>query len=69
MKITYNSKIKYVRVKDFQQQFSLSKAQAYKLLSLPEMKKAIIYTGERSMRVNIDLAFEIMQALFNYELR
>lgn len=59
------SRVKYVTPKEFQEQYSLSKAQAYKLLAMPEMQEAIIKTGEKSKRVNLDRAFEIMQQLFN----
>lgn len=59
------SRVKYVTPKEFQEQYSLSKAQAYKLLAMPEMQEAIIKTGEKSKKVNLDRAFEIMQQLFN----
>ena len=56
---------KYVTVKEFRQQYSLSNGQAYKLLAMPEMKDAIIKVGDKSMRVDLDKAFEIMQETFN----
>lgn len=59
------SRAKYITPKEFQEQYCLSKAQAYKLLAMPEMQEAIIKTGEKSKRVNLDRAFEIMQQLFN----
>ena len=55
---------KYVTVKDFQNQYSLSRAQAYKILARDEMKDAVIKTGEKSIRVDLDLAFSIMQQIY-----
>jgi len=59
------ARVKYVTPKEFKEQYSLSKAQAYRLLAMPEMQEAIIKTGEKSKRINLDRAFEIMQQLFN----
>ena len=59
------ARAKYVTVKEFQNQYSMSKAQAYKILAMPELEEAIIKTGEKSIRVNLDKAFEIMQQIFN----
>ena len=64
-KLQEKARVKYVTPKEFQEQYSLSKAQAYKLLAMPEMREAIIKTGEKSKKVNLDRAFEIMQQLFN----
>lgn len=58
------ARIKYVTVKEFKEQYSLSKSQAYKILSMPEMEEAIIKVGEKGKRINIDKAFEIMQQIF-----
>lgn len=59
------ARVKYVTVKEFQEQYSLSRPQAYKILAMPEMQEAVIKTGEKSKRVNLDRAFEIMCQLFN----
>ena len=56
---------KYITVKDFQNQYSLSRAQAYKILARPEFDEAKIKTGKRSIRIDLDRAFEIMQQIFN----
>jgi hypothetical protein len=56
---------KYVTVKQFGEQYSLSKAHAYRLLSRPEFKEAVIKIGDAGIRVDLDKAFEIMQMLFN----
>lgn len=58
------ARVKYVTPKEFKEQYSLSKAQAYKLLKLPEMQEAIMKVGEKGLRVNLDKAFEIMQKIF-----
>ena len=58
------SRRKYVSAKEFANQYSLSKAQAYNILKKPEMKDAIIRTGKKSIRIDIDLAFEIMQQIY-----
>lgn len=58
------ARTKYVTVKDFQEQYSLSKAQAYKILARPEMQEVKIKVGEKGIRINLDRAFEIMQQIF-----
>lgn len=58
------ARTKYVTVKEFQEQYSLSQAQAYKILSLPELQEAVIKTGTKNKKVNLDRAFEIMQQIF-----
>jgi hypothetical protein len=58
------ARAKYITVKDFQEQYSLSRAQAYKILAMPEMEEAKIKTGQKSIRINLDRAFEIMQQIF-----
>ncbi len=54
----------YISVKDFANQYHLSKSQAYNILKRPEMREAIIKTGKKSIRIDIDLAFEIMQQIY-----
>lgn len=63
-KLQEKARIKYVTVKQFQDQYSLSKSQAYKILAMPEMEEAKIKAGEKLIRVNLDRAFEIMQQIF-----
>ncbi len=58
------ARTKYITVKQFQEQFSISKAQAYKILARPEMEEAKIKVGEKAIRINLDRAFEIMQQIF-----
>lgn len=63
-KLQERARAKYVTVKEFQEQYSLSQAQAYKILSLPELQEAVIKTGPKNKKVNLDRAFEIMQQIF-----
>ena len=58
------ARTKYMTVKEFQEQYSLSRSQAYKILAMPEMQEAVAKTGTRSKKVNLDKAFEIMQQIF-----
>lgn len=55
---------KYITVKQFTEQYSLSKAQAYRILAMPEMEEAVIKIGTAGKRIDIDRAFEIMQQIF-----
>jgi predicted DNA-binding ArsR family transcriptional regulator len=55
---------KYVTVKEFQEQYSLSRAQAYKILARTEMEETKIRVGEKGIRIDLDRAFEIMQQIF-----
>lgn len=58
------ARVKYITVKEFQQQYSLSRSQAYKIVAMPEMKEAVIKSGTRGKKINLDKAFEIMQKIF-----
>lgn len=64
-KLQEKARKKYITVKEFQNQYSLSKSQAYKILARPEMQEAKIKTGEKLIRINLDRAFEIMQQIFS----
>lgn len=64
-KLQEKARKKYITVKEFQNQYSLSKPQAYKILAMPEMQEAVLKIGTRGIRVELDRAFEIMQQLFN----
>lgn len=63
-KLQEKARKKYVSVKDFQEQYSLSRAQAYRILARPEMEEVKIKAGERLIRIDLDRAFEIMQQIF-----
>lgn len=63
-KLQEKARKKYVTVNEFRNQYSLSKPQAYKILAMPEMKEAIMKVGKKGKRVDLDLAFEIMQKIF-----
>lgn len=63
-KLQEKARIKYITPKQFQEQYQLSRSQTYKILARPEMQEAIIKVGEKSRRINIDRAFELMQQIF-----
>lgn len=63
-KLQEKARKKYVTVNEFRNQYSLSKPQAYRLLKMPEMSEAVVKVGEKGIRVDLDLAFEIMQKIF-----
>lgn len=63
-RLQQKARAKYITVNEFQAQYSLSKAQAYKILAMPEMEEAVIKIGEKGKRVDLDKAFEIMQQIF-----
>lgn len=63
-KLQEKARRKYITIKEFQQQYALSKSQAYRILAKPEMQEAVVKTGERSKKVDLDRAFEIMQQIF-----
>lgn len=64
-KLSEKGRVKYVTVKEFQEQYSLSKAQAYKILAMPEFNEAKIKVGNKAIRINLDKTFEIMQQIFS----
>lgn len=63
-KLQEKARKKYVTANEFMKQYSLSKAQAYRILKMPEMEEAVMKIGEKGMRVDLDLAYEIMQKIF-----
>ena len=63
-KLQEKARKKYITVKEFQEQYSLSKAQAYKILARPEFQEAKIKIGEKGIRLDLHRAFEIMQQVF-----
>lgn len=58
------ARVRYITPRQFMEQYSLSKSQAYKILARPEMNQAVIKVGEKSKRIDLDKAFEIMQQIF-----
>ena len=63
-KLQERARKKYITVKDFCEQFSLSKPQAYRIIARPEMQEAIIKMGTGCIRIDLDRAFEITQQIF-----
>lgn len=64
-KLQSQARKKYVTVKEFQEQYSLSKTKAYQLIHLEEMQPAVMNFGEGTIRIDLDLAFEIITKLYN----
>lgn len=63
-KLQEKARKKYVTVKEFQNQYSLSSAQAYRILNMPEFEEAKCKVGTKGIRVDLDSAYEIMQSIF-----
>ena len=57
-------KAKWVDVNKFAEEFDLKKTKAYELVKLPEMQEAVRRFGERTIRVNLPLADEILRKIF-----
>lgn len=57
-------KAKWVDVKKFAEEFDLRKTKAYELIKLPEMKEAVRRFGDKTIRVNLPLADEILRKIF-----
>ena len=55
---------KYVKPRQFAEQYDISKSQLYRILNMQEFQEAIIKVGEKTKRINVDRAFEIMQQVF-----
>ena len=64
-KLQEKARAKYITPKELAEQYSLSKAQVYKLLAMPMFKDAIVKPTEKSIRVNQDKVYEIMNQYFN----
>lgn len=64
-KLQEKARKKYITVKEFKERFSLSKSQAYKILAMSEMQEAKCKMGKSCIRIDLDMAFEILQQIFN----
>lgn len=58
------SRTKYIKVKDFANQYEMSSKTVYQMLKNPIFDQATIKIGNRGVRINQDLAFEIMQKYY-----
>jgi hypothetical protein len=63
-KLQERARKKYVTVKDFYEQYKISKTQAYSILSRPEFDEVKIKVGAKGIRIDLDKAFEIMQQIY-----
>lgn len=61
--ILSNKRAIWKPVKDFQEQYSLSKALAYKLVAMEGFPKK--YVAEKTIRVNMAAVDEFMEKMFN----
>jgi len=58
-------KAKWVSIKHFAEYLDLSKATAYHIAKLPEMKEAVRHIGSRGIRINMPLADEILKKIYD----
>ena len=63
-KLSEKTKATWVDVNKFADTFGLKKTKAYELLKLPEMQEAVRRFGERTIRVNLPVADEILRRMF-----
>lgn len=63
-KLQERARKKYVTVKDFYEQFKMSKTQAYAMLQRPEFDEVKIKVGAKAIRIDLDKAFEIMTQIY-----
>lgn len=57
-------KANWVNMNKFAEEFDLKKTKAYELVKLPEMQEAVRRFGERTIRVNLPVADEILRKIF-----
>ena len=65
IKLSGKKKTQYITPKQFFEEFSLSKSRGYQLLNMPEMKEAILKTGPRGKKVDLEKATCVMKQLYN----
>ena len=63
-KLSEKQKANLVDVNKFAKEFDLKKTKAYELVKMPEMQEAVRRFGERTIRVNLPLADEILKRIF-----
>ena len=63
-KLSEKQKANWVDVNKFAKEFDLKKTKAYELVKMPEMQEAVRRFGERTIRVNLPLADEILKRIF-----
>lgn len=57
-------KAKWVDMNKFKEEYGLKTTKAYELVKLPEMQEAVRRFGERTIRVNLPVADEILKKIF-----
>ena len=63
-KLSEKQKSNWVNMNKFAEEFDLKKTKAYELVKLPEMQEAVRRFGERTIRVNLPVADEILRKLY-----
>ena len=63
-KLCEKQKANWVNMNKFAEEFDLKKTKAYELVKLPEMQEAVRRFGERTIRVNLPVADEILRKLY-----
>ena len=63
-KLSEKQKANWVDVNKFAKEFNLKKTKAYELVKMPEMQEAVRRFGERTIRVNLPVADEILKRFF-----
>lgn len=54
----------FVKPVELREELQVGKTRIYELLKKPEMKEAVIKTGEKGLRVDKDKFFEILEKLY-----
>ncbi|MBQ9658930.1 MAG: hypothetical protein IJV31_09250 [Clostridia bacterium] len=63
-KLSEKQKANWVNMNKFAEEFDLKKTKAYELVKLPEMQRAVRRFGERTIRVNLPMADEILAQIY-----
>lgn len=58
------SRSKYISVKQFAEQYSMSKQAVYKIIKNSYFEDAVMKIGTRGVRVKQDLLFDLMQKYY-----
>lgn len=55
---------RYTTAKELSEELVTSVQQIYRILKRPEMKDAIVKLGEKSVRVNKDMFYQILEQIY-----
>lgn len=62
--ICSRSRRKFIKVKTFAEQYDMSEKTVYQMIKNPVFEPAIMKIGEKGIRLDQDLMFEMMQQYF-----